>query len=143
MARGRGSGGPPVSLPVQFLRFLAVGLLNTLFGYAVFAVQVLAGIAPMPALVGTYLAGVPFNYFTTGRFVFGRAPRSRASFLRFVAAYVVIYVFNAVLYRAVETAVAAPLAAQALCIPVVAVFSFLLFKLHVFTDTALTGEGPR
>lgn len=132
-----------MSLPVQFLRFLAVGFLNTLFGYAVFAGLVLAGLAPMPALVVAYLVSVPFNYFTTGRFVFGRTPRSRGSFLRFVAAYVVIYVFNALLYRGVEMAVAAPLLAQALCIPVVAVFSFLLFKLHVFRDTAPTAQSPR
>ena len=123
-----------MSLPVQFLRFLAVGALNTVFGYAVFAALVLAGILPMPALLLTYLVGVPVNYFTTGRFVFGGAPRSRASFVRFVAAYVVIYVFNAVLYRGVEALVEAPLVAQALCIPVVAVFSFLLFKLHVFRE---------
>lgn len=127
----------------QFLRFLAVGMLNTLFGYAIFAGLVLAGLAPMPALVLAYLAGVPFNYFTTGRFVFGGAPRSRAAFARFVVAYVVIYGFNAVLYRVAEMAVAGPLLAQALCIPAVAVFSFLLFKLHVFRDTAPAGQAPR
>ena len=132
-----------MSLPVQFVRFLAVGLVNTLFGYGVFAAAVLAGLVGMPALVLAYLVGVPFNYFFTGRFVFGGTPRTRGSFLRFVAAYVVIYVFNALLYRGIETAVVAPLLAQALCIPVVAVFSFLLFKLHVFRDTAPARQAPR
>ena len=113
----------------QFGRFLAVGLLNTLFGYVVFAVLILAGVPPMPALVLTYVVGVTFNYFTTGRLVFrGR----QGAFLRFVAAYVVIYLVNLALYRLAEELGAAPLLAQALCLPPVAVFSFLLFRLHVF-----------
>ena len=124
-----------MSVPRQFIRFLAVGVLNTVFGYSVFAALVLAGVGPMLALVLAYIVGVPFNYFTTARFVFAHAPRSRRSFLRFVGAYLVIYAFNAVLYRGVEMAVAAPLLAQALCIPAVAVFSFLLFRLHVFRET--------
>ena len=122
-----------MSLPRQFVRFLAVGLLNTAFGYAVFASLVLLGLAPMPALVLTYVAGVPFNYVTTGRLVFARA---HGSFLRFVLAYVVIYFFNALCFKAVETLGAGPLLAQALCLPVVAVFSFLLFKFQVFRDPA-------
>lgn len=114
----------------QFLRFLAVGLLNTLFGYGVFAALVLAGVPPMPALVLTYVVGIAFNFFTTRRFVFRDS--SRSSLPRFVAAYGVIYLFNVALFRLVEAAGAGPLLAQALCLPVVAVFSFFLFKLHVF-----------
>lgn len=114
----------------QFIRFLFVGALNTLFGYGVFAGSVLAGLGAMPALVLTYLVGVPFNYLTTGRLVF-RITHWRA-FVRFVLAYAVIYAFNVALFKAVEALGAGPLLAQALCVPVVAVFSFLLFKLHVF-----------
>jgi putative flippase GtrA len=115
----------------QFVRFLLVGALNTAFGYAVFALLVLAGLPSMPALVATYVAGVLFNFATTRRLVFRRAAGA-ATFARFVAAYVVIYFFNAGLLKALESAGAHPLAGQALCIPVVAVFSFFLFKLHVF-----------
>ena len=109
-----------------------MGLLNTVFGYAVFAGLVVAGVPPMPALVATYVAAVPFNFFTTGRFVFHRT--ALEAFPRFVAAYVVIYLFNAGCYKAVEGFGAGPLLAQALCIPVIAAFSFMLFKLHVFRD---------
>jgi putative flippase GtrA len=117
----------------QFIRFLVVGGVNTLFGYAVFATLVLAGMPPMPALVITYVVGVLFNFFTTRRFVFS-ARGHPAALLRFVVAYVVIYFFNLGLYSLVERAGATPLVAQALCVPVVAVFSFLLFKFQVFRD---------
>ena len=114
----------------QFVTFLAVGAVNTVFGYSVFAGLILAGAAPVPALVVTYLVGVPFNFLTTGRFVFHRI--AVESFPRFVLAYVVIYVFNVALFKALESLGATPLVAQALCVPPVAVFSFLLFKLAVF-----------
>jgi glycosyltransferase involved in cell wall biosynthesis len=47
-------------------------------------------------------------------------------------AYVVIYFFNAGLFKLVEAAGAGPLLTQAPCLPVVAVFSFLVFKFPVF-----------
>lgn len=117
----------------QFLRFLVVGAVNTLFGYAVFAGLILAGVPPMPALVATYIVGVLFNFFTTRRFVFA-APGHGAALARFVVAYVVIYFFNLALYTVFDHAGLSPLVAQALCVPVVAVFSFLLFKFQVFRD---------
>ena len=115
----------------EFVRFLVVGLLNTGFGYLVFSVAVLAGVPPMPSLVLTYLLGVPFNFMTTGMFVFD--DKGHALFWRFVVAYGVIYVFNVASYHLLVAAVdAGPLVAQAICLPVVAVFAFILFKVHVF-----------
>ena len=76
-----------MSTSIQFVKFLLVGALNTLFGYSVFAGLVYAGIAPMPALLLTYVVGVLFNFVTTGRLVFNR---SRASLLRWPY-HVVIY----------------------------------------------------
>ena len=119
--------------PIQFLRFLVVGALNTLFGYSVFAALVLAGVADMPALILTYVVGVSFNFMTTRRLVFASAG-GWAAFARFVLAYVAIYFFNLALYKGAAALCAGPLLAQALCLPPVAVFSFLLFKLHVFRD---------
>jgi putative flippase GtrA len=87
----------------------------------------------MPALVLTYVVGVLFNFYTTRRFVFA-ARGDAAALLRFIAAYVLIYFFNLVLYTLIERGVGKPLLAQALCVPVVAVFSFLLFKFQVFRD---------
>jgi putative flippase GtrA len=122
-----------MSAPRQFAKFIAVGALNTLFGYSVFVVLVLAGLAATPALVLTYVVGVTFNFFTTRRYVFaGRGGAAAAT--RFVVAYVVIYLFNAGLFALAARAAAGPLLAQALCLPVVAVFSFLLFKFQVFRD---------
>ena len=115
---------------LQFLKFLVVGAVNTVFGYIVFAALLLFDMTPMPALVLTYIVGALFNFFTTRRFVFQQ--QGGSAFLKFVAAYVVIYLFNAGLFKLVAATDAAPLLAQALCLPVVALFSFFLFKFHVF-----------
>lgn len=117
---------------LQFFRFLAVGAFNALFGYSVFAILTLIGNAPMLALILTYVIGVVFNYFTTRRFVFNQSKRT--SLLRFVIAYIVIYIFNISLYRLIEIVGASPLVTQALCLPVIAIFSFLLFKFQVFRN---------
>lgn len=123
--RARESGGI-----AQFARFLLVGALNTAIGYGIFAGLILLGVAAMPALVMTYVLGTLVNFFTTGRLVFNESRLS--PLLRFVLAYVVIYFFNLGLFKLVAAAFPNPLVTQALCLPVVAVFSFLLFKLFVF-----------
>lgn len=76
----------------QFIKFLLVGLLNTLFGYGMFALLTWLGI-PYPAAIGlATLAGIAFNFQSTGRLVFGRAPQSRL--VRFILVYLVIYCLN-------------------------------------------------
>ena len=117
---------------IQFIKFLFVGAINTAFGYGVFAAMVLGGVAPMPALVMTYVVGILFNFVTTRRYVFGRTGSS--TFVRFVASYVAIYFFNLGLYQLLAVAGATPLVAQAICLPLVAVFSFVLFKFQVFRN---------
>jgi putative flippase GtrA len=57
-------------LATSFVRFLAVGVLNTAFGYALFALLVWAGVW-YPAAAST-IGGMIFNFNTTGRLVFGR-----------------------------------------------------------------------
>lgn len=54
----------------QLVKFLLVGGLNTLFGYAVFAVLISTGLHyTIAVFIGT-LIGVLFNFKTTGKLVF-------------------------------------------------------------------------
>jgi putative flippase GtrA len=84
----------------------------------------------MPSLVITYVVGVTFNFITTGRFVFDHLHRS--ALLRFIAAYVVVFLINAGLYEVLSASGVTPLVAQAICVPIMAIFAFFLFKVHVF-----------
>ena len=117
----------------RFVRFLAVGVLNTAFGYGVFALLVIAGLNSGLALAIATMAGVFFNYFTTGRFVF--ANRGHALLPRFALAYAFSYGINLGLLKLFEHAGLPSLAAQAICLPLIVVLSFVLLRLFVF--------GPR
>ena len=115
---------------MQIIKFLVIGALNTLFGYSVFMALILIGVLPTIALILSYVVGVVFNFFTTRRFVFKCS--KRGSLFRFIIAYVIIYFFNLGLYRLFELSGTSPLTTQALCLPIIAIFSFLLFKFQVF-----------
>jgi putative flippase GtrA len=83
----------------ELARFVLVGLLNTGFGYCVYAAGILAGLAPEVALLATFTVALLFNYMTTGRIVFRNA--GAGHFPRFAFAYVVIYGINVIVLRAV------------------------------------------
>jgi putative flippase GtrA len=76
----------------RFVRFLLVGGLNTLFGYSLFALFAWFGL-PYPVAIGlATLAGITFNFQSTGRLVFGSAPWSRLA--RFAGVYALVYTLN-------------------------------------------------
>nr|WP_070959190.1 GtrA family protein [Hyphomonas sp. Mor2] len=110
----------------RFIKFLLVGLVNTGFGYAVYAVLVLLGLTPQVALLLSFAIGVLWNYLTTARFVFeitgfGRLPA-------YCICYVFIYALNAgILQFAIDKNIE-PLLAQAVLTPIFAVITFALLS---------------
>lgn len=115
---------------VQLLRFVLVGVLNTGFGYLVYLVLLFGGLAPAAALAAATALGALFNYVTTGRLVF--AEQGFQKLPAFLVAYVVIYLGNLVLLKAIISAGLSPALAQMIALPLVAATSFLIFKVIVF-----------
>lgn len=115
---------------LQFVSFLAVGALNTLVGYALYAVFILCGFTVAYALGGATALGVVFNYFSTGKLVFRNTGLQKL--LLFIAAYIVIYLVNLVLIKLLQSIGLGPLAAQAILLAPIAVLSFILMKHSVF-----------
>lgn len=83
---------PRVNTWFQLLKFLVVGGINTVFGYALFAGFTWFGMHYPLAIALATVGGVLFNFQSVGRLVFGSAPRSR--FWRFVGVYCLIYLLN-------------------------------------------------
>ncbi|MCB2096842.1 MAG: GtrA family protein [Parvularculaceae bacterium] len=110
----------------RFARFVAVGLINTAFGYAVYALLVLAGLGAQAALICSFSIGVLWNYFTTARFVFEVSGYDRLP--AYAGCYIVIYLLNAAALRAALIAGVHPLAAQAILLPAAAILSFVLLS---------------
>ena len=81
-----------MSQKVKFIKFLLVGGLNTAFGYACFAFFVWLGLGPVSAPFFSTVAGILFNFKTTGVLVFKNNDNSLL--WRFFAVYGVVYLIN-------------------------------------------------
>lgn len=118
----------------QFLLFCAVGVLNTAFGYSVFAGLLYAGLGRALALLLATCVGVLFNYFSTGRIVFGNRGAGRLP--RFIASYAVVYVCNLAVMEALVALGVNVYVAGAVAIVSSTVVAFLLNRLFVFSRQA-------
>src|SRR5262249_14962873 len=56
----------------QAVRFFFIGVVNTLLGYALYAMFVWFGLMPALALLAGNVISVTFAFFSTGHFVYGR-----------------------------------------------------------------------
>lgn len=76
----------------RFVRFVVVGVLNTLFGYIVFvALWYALRNNTAAVMIGTAI-NVTFNYFTTGRFVF--ANTGFKTLLPYFGGYAIVMLLN-------------------------------------------------
>lgn len=114
-----------------FVRFLIAGGINALFGFMVYAAAIgLAAAAWLALLIGN-IAGIAFNFFTTGGYVFRQLSASRLP--RFVLCYLLVYVANLALLQLLVAWTGSKLLSQlALTLPV-AVLSYTLMARIVFT----------
>ncbi len=114
----------------RLLRFLVVGALNTVFGYAVFAAFILLGLHyALAAFLGTLLA-IAFNFTTTGRLVF-RSHDNRLIF-KFFAVYGVNYVLGVAILKLFKMMGVHVLVTAAVGALPLAVLSFALMRRFVF-----------
>ncbi|MCK4342167.1 MAG: GtrA family protein [Phycisphaerae bacterium] len=114
-----------------FPRFLVVGILNTAFGYGVYAAGILLGLPRPPALLIATVLGVLFNFRTTGWIVFGS--RDNRLLARFILVYAAMYMFNLGLLELLCRRIGfGSLVGQALSLPIVVVLTFLALKTLVF-----------
>jgi putative flippase GtrA len=112
------------------LRFVAVGGVNTLFGYAAYATLLAVGLHYAAASFFGTIAAVTFNYFTTGGLVFGGL--SRAALVRFVAAYVALYLVNVAALAALVRAGVDPYVGGLVLLAPMALLSYVAMRTFVF-----------
>jgi len=77
---------------ILFIRFIAVGLINTIFGYGLYLTCLYIGFNYMLAALISTILGVIFNFFTTGRLVFNSNDNSLI--FKFIFVYLIIYFFT-------------------------------------------------
>ncbi|WP_171238988.1 GtrA family protein [Ruegeria sp. HKCCA5763] len=117
-----------------FLKFLVVGVVNTAFGYVLYALLVALGLSPQPALALSYFGGVIWNYMTHARLVFGSRGLSRLPL--YVLAYLLLYGINAIGLQALLSTGLSPFVAQGLLVLPAAMLAYVLI------GRVLTGRFP-
>lgn len=115
-------------------KFLGVGLLNTVVGYAIYAFLILLHLPYLAALLIATVAGVTFNYFSIGRLVF-KSKGGLHVLARFIASYGVVYVVNAVgLAVLLKSFQVGPYIGQALCVPLSVISSWIVMNYWVYKN---------
>lgn len=75
-----------------FIKFIFIGIINTIFGYGIYLLFLLIGFNFVIAALLSTILGIIFNFFTTGRFVFKST--NNYLILKFVIVYIFIYLFT-------------------------------------------------
>ena len=125
----------------RITRFILVGALNSAFGLTVYTALIWIGSATWLALVLGNLAGIAFNFVTTGGLVFSDLSSKRIP--KFVAAYVGVYLLNLFLLHELARTPCGPIMSQVLLTPVMAVITYLLMSRVVFTGDPASSDPVR
>lgn len=113
-----------------FVRFLIAGGVNTLFGFLVYSIAILSQLQVWQALLAGILAGLVFNFVTTGGYVFRDLTVKR--FFRFAGAYVLIYLANLGLVVLLSEWIDSAILRQGIITIPMALGSYLLMTKFVF-----------
>ena len=114
----------------RFIKFLLVGALNTAFGLSIYAVLIHVGLPIWAALIGGNVAGIVFNFFTTGSLVFSEVSLMRLP--RFIGVYLTCYILNYLSIRFLVSLHVGAIKSQVFISPIIAVTSFYLMSRYVF-----------
>lgn len=117
-------------LNLRFIRFLAVGIVNTIFGYSVYALFLFLNMHYALASFFSTVLGILFNFKTIGTLVFKSHDNSLIG--RFFLTYAIVYLLNLLFLRiSSQFHIDLYLAGAVLTVPM-AIISYILNKKFVF-----------
>ena len=85
-----------------FVKFILVGILNTAFGYGAFALLMYTGLHYSAAVVLSTIAGILFNFKTTGVLVFKN--KDNSLIFKFIAVYTLVCITGIIILRLAQIA---------------------------------------
>jgi len=130
-------GGPIAPFGNEKIRFLLVGIWNTLIGYAVFvAVHAAASdwLSPIVTLITSYVIALPHSFITQRLFVFRSFGRWPSQFTRFLISNSLVFFSNIIfLPVAIAATAASPVVVQAVFVALSTMATYVLHKHFSFT----------
>ena len=113
----------------QWVRFVIVGCMNTVFGYGLYALCFWLWGDYVAATAVTMIGGVLFNYRTIGAVVFAK---HHGSFARFIGCYLLVFALSVMLLKLLDTKGVNPYLAGLIVAFPAALLSFMLLRTCVF-----------
>lgn len=133
------------SVPVhagQLWRYLKAGLVNTVFGYALYALLLALGLRMFVAQIVATIIAISFNYFSYSRYVFaGQRPAK----LRFLLSYGSNYLIGLAALTVSAAIVPSAYLAGLLAMLTAAAVNFVVLRHYVFVpsrETRLSETRP-
>jgi putative flippase GtrA len=120
----------PIIISIRFMRFLLIGGLNTLFGFAVYSLLALSDLSTWMILIASNLAGLAFNFVTTGGLVFRDMSLARVP--RFLVCYGVIFVIYLVIIELLSPFTDGRILAMTIIVLPMAALTYLIQARFVF-----------
>lgn len=114
----------------RFYRFIFVGIINTIFGYAVYALLIYLHFHYVWAALLSTIVGTLFNFKTTGKIVFNNSRNHLL--LKFIMVYALVYILNITIIRIVTSFYSNQYLGGALALLVAVPVAFILNKEFVF-----------
>jgi putative flippase GtrA len=114
----------------QLWRYYQAGIVNTAFGYGMYALLLSVGLWMYAAQLVAHVLGACFNYYTYSRHAFAD---SEASKLRFAASYALNYLLGLASLAAAARVIASPYLAGIVAILFVSLINYFVLKTVVFT----------
>ena len=118
-------------ITAEFIRFVLVAMLNTLFGYGVYTLLGYCGMHFSLATLISTILGVLFNFKTYGILVFKNS--SNKLIFRFVLVYCVVYLCNIGGIALLKTLGMSSYLAGAVMLVPVGLLGFILNKIFVYS----------
>ena len=119
------------TLDNNFVRFILVGILNTIIGYGLFVLFIYLGLHYSLAVLLSTILGVLFNYKSIGKLVFNTHNNDRI--YHFIGVYIFLYLLNvASLWGLSSIGLENMYVAGAILLAPLAIISYALNKSFVF-----------
>ena len=117
----------------HFIRFILVGILNTMVGYGLFALFIYLGLHYSLAVLFSTILGVLFNFKSIGKLVFNSNNNERI--YHFIGVYILLYLLNVSgLWGLSSIGMENMYVAGAILLAPLAIISFILNKNFVFNQ---------
>jgi len=127
--RARTLAGPAATRIEVLIRYYSVALINTAFGYGLYAGLIFVGLNLYLAQLIAHITGTTFNYFMYSRHVFLNADRKP---LAYIATYALSYLIGLGLLFIARHIVSSPYLAGLLALIVGSGINFLILKRFAF-----------